>query len=160
LSAGTADTPPYEERRDREAALVSAGLVRLQSQLRMLPSTKVPAAALSARRRREQAKTSPHGPSVSQRGPGLQTTPRNRLWRLPKTESRRFVWRLRANIWAQSNRSPRRAKRLKSVKFGNQADPMGLRWLVNERCEPLHLTGFGVELSSSDFWSGNQLLSY
>ena len=24
---------------------------------------------------------------------------------------------------------------------------MGLRWLVNERCEPLHLTGFGVELS-------------
>jgi len=22
---------------------------------------------------------------------------------------------------------------------------MGLRWLVNERCEPLHRTGFGVE---------------
>ncbi len=43
-------------------------------------------------------------------------------WRLPNTESRRSnVWRLGANIWRRVTSPARRAKRLKSVKFGNQA---------------------------------------
>jgi HAMP domain-containing protein len=73
LSAGTADAPPYEETRYREAALLSAVLVRLQSQLRMLPSTIVPAAVLPAGGRWEQAITSTHGASVSKRGAGFKS---------------------------------------------------------------------------------------
>jgi HAMP domain-containing protein len=73
LSAGTADAPPYEESRYREAALLSAVLVRLQSQLRMLPSTIVPAAALPAGGRREQAISSTHGASSSKRNAGFKS---------------------------------------------------------------------------------------
>jgi HAMP domain-containing protein len=73
LSAGTADAPPYEETRYREAALLSAVLVRLQSQQTMLPSTIVPAAALPLGGRREQAISSTHGASVSERGSGLKS---------------------------------------------------------------------------------------
>jgi hypothetical protein len=73
LSAGTADAPPYEESRYREAALLSAVLVRLQSQQTMLPSTTVPAVALPAGGRREQAISSTHGASVSKRGAGFKS---------------------------------------------------------------------------------------
>ena len=55
LSAGTADTAPYEETRYREAALLSSVLVRLQSQLRMLPKTPSIAPATHADQPRKQA---------------------------------------------------------------------------------------------------------
>jgi HAMP domain-containing protein len=71
LSAGTADAPPYEETRYREAASLSA--VRLQSQVKMLPNTLVTAAALPASDRREQAISSRHNASVSKRGAGFKS---------------------------------------------------------------------------------------
>jgi HAMP domain-containing protein len=73
LSAGTADAPPHEETRYREAALLSAVLVRLQSQRRTIPNTRVDAVVLSGRDQREQAVFSTHDSSVSQRAADLKS---------------------------------------------------------------------------------------